>query len=400
MGSLGLTSLGCGKRTLMLSNLDPTPIDALMRGAIDIAFPAAQLVIVHRGQVIYAEAFGFLDPETRAHPTDADTRFDLASVSKLFTVAAFMTLVEEGHVNIDTPVHEALPGFIGLRQIAPQPDPLGSSRMMEIVPPTTETVDVGSITYRHLLAHNSGLPAWLPLWKQLPMPTREVLVDIAAAANFAYPTSSKVIYSDVGLILLGAAMERIAGQHLDAIVRKRVTATLGLQSIAYGPLTSKNIAPTEFYMHHGRRMCGEVHDENAWALDGVSGHAGLFGNARDVAMFGEALRRTHAGEALFLKHETVREMTRLHAQDGDVRRGLGFALWSSNPRAMSHTLGQSTFGHLGFTGTSLWIDPTRELTFACLTNHIYYGRVGEDTMTPFRLALAHALSEGITEHNL
>ena len=390
------------------TNFDPTPLTTLMRGALDVAYPAAQLVIVHRGETIYADSFGFLDPDTRTQPTNADTRFDLASVSKLFTVAAFMTLVEAGRIGIDTPVREVLPGFTGPRHITPQPDPLGSGKTMEIVPTTTETVDADAITFRHLLAHNSGLPAWLPLWKQQPMPTRAALFDIAIATDFAYPTGSRVIYSDVGLILLGAAIEHITGMRLDHIVRERVTAPLGLQSISYGPLPCENVALTEFYAHQGRRLCGEVHDENAWALDGVSGHAGLFGNARDVAAFGEALRRSYSrasrrpstgsgcllardAERGILSSDTLHEMTRLQAQDGDVRRGLGFALWSPNPRAMSHALSQSTFGHLGFTGTSLWIDPARELTFACLTNHIYYGRDGEDTMTPFRLVLSGAI---------
>jgi CubicO group peptidase (beta-lactamase class C family) len=112
-----------------------------------------------------------------------------------------------------------------------------------------------------------------------------------------------------------------------------------------------------------------------------------------VAAFGEVLRLALIGNHHFLQHDTLREMTQLQAQDGDVRRGLGFALWSPNPRAMSHVLSQHTFGHLGFTGTSLWVDPKRELTFACLTNHIYYGREGKDTITPFRVALASELSQ-------
>lgn len=390
-----------------MTAFDPAPIDASLRRALGVAFPAAQLVIRHRGEALYDAAVGTLDPKADApvssRPADASTRFDLASVSKLFTVAAFMTLVEDGQAGVDTPVHQVLPGFTGLRRIAPQPDPLGSGKTMEIVPPTAARVEARAITFRHLLAHNSGLPAWLPLWKHDPMPSRDGLIDIAVATDFAYPTATKVVYSDVGLILLGAAMERLSGQRLDRIVRERVTAPLDLHSITYGPIASENAAPTEFYAHQGRRMRGEVHDENAWALAGISGHAGLFGTARDVAAFGEALRRSYLGLApqpgasgAFLRPDTLREMTRLQSQDGDVRRGLGFALWSPNPRAMSHALGQNAFGHLGFTGTSLWIDPENELVFACLSNHVYYGRGGEDTMTPFRVALSQTVIEGIT----
>jgi CubicO group peptidase (beta-lactamase class C family) len=368
-------------------------VDTALDEALGVTFPAAQLVVLHRGDVIFDKAYGFLDPDTRLQPTNRDTRFDLASVSKLFTVAAFMTLVEEGRVSMDAPVCTALPGFIGLRPISPQPDPLGSGKMIAIVPPTDERVDASAITFRQLLSHSSGLPAWLPLWKQHPVPSRSALIDIAIATDFAYPPGNKVVYSDVGLILLGAAIEHITGQQLDTIVRERVTEPLGLHSVAYGPLPTDNVAPTEFYAHQNRRMCGEVHDENAWALGGVSGHAGLFGHARDVAAFGEVLRLALIGDHHFLQQDALREMTQLQAQDGDVRRGLGFSLWSPNPRAMSHALSQHTFGHLGFTGTSLWVDPKRELTFACLTNHIYYGREGKDTMTPFRVALASELSQ-------
>ncbi len=220
---------------------------------------------------------------------------------------------------------------------------------------------------------------------------------MALQTAFAYPAGAHVIYSDIGLIIAGWAIEHIAGKPLDAVVREQVTQPLGLDTVSYGPMPCEMAAPTEYYVHQGRRMCGEVHDENAFALNGVAGHAGIFGNARDVAALGEALRAALAGASRspLLKRETLQEMTRLQAQDGDVRRGIGFALWSPNPQAMSHALSHQAFGHLGFTGTSLWIDPERKLTFACLTNHIYYGRESADTMTPFRAALSRAIADVI-----
>ena len=378
----------------------------LVQSAVDAAFPAAQLVIRLHGDVVFDECYGFLDPETRQYPTTSNTHFDLASVSKLFTVTAFMSLVSEGRVQLDQPVCEVLTQFTGQRVIAPQPDPLGSGATIEIVPPTNALVDVSAVTFRQLLAHTSGLPAWLPLWKL----ARELHNNSTASTEiqrqlhmtalqtiFAYPTGSQVVYSDVGLILIGLAVSQLAQQPLDVVVRQRITQPLGLPSIGYGPIPCEQAAPTEFYLHQNKRMCGEVHDENAWALNGIAGHAGLFGNARDVAAFGESLRMSPAGatHASPLPQNILREMTTLQAQDGDVRRGIGFALWSPNLRAMSNPLNQSSFGHLGFTGTSLWVDPERELTFACLTNHIYYGREGEDTMTPFRNALSRAVVEAI-----
>ena len=278
--------------------------------------------------------------------------------------------------------------------------------MIEVVPPTSNTADASRVTFRHLLTHTAGLPAWLPLWKvglglqADGLPNAEIqqrLRGMALQTAFAYPTGACVVYSDIGLILIGLAIEHLSNTSLDVVVRERITQPLALSSIGYGPIPCDVAAPTEFYAHQRKRMCGEVHDENAFALNGIAGHAGLFGTARDVAAFGEALRTALAGTSKqpLLQPATLREMTRLQAQDNDVRRGIGFALWSPNPRAMSHALSLSSFGHLGFTGTAVWVDPERELTLACLTNHIYYGRAGEDTMTPFRVALTQALVQSL-----
>ncbi len=216
---------------------------------------------------MFSECFGYLDPETQLQTTNRQTRFDLASVSKLFTVAALMTCVEEGRVALDQRVGEFLPEFSGARPIAPYPDPLHPGGFVQVVDADNERVDAGAVTFRHLLAHNSGLPAWLPLWK---LPTQDALRVRAATlqTNFAYPTGTRVVYSDIGLIVLGWALEKICAASLRDSVHARVTAPLGLASISFGPIDADNAAPTEFYAHQGRRMCGEVHDENAFALGG------------------------------------------------------------------------------------------------------------------------------------
>ncbi len=379
---------------------DFSALDALMASALDRVFPAAQVQVRIGGAVAYDASFGFLDPEARTRPTEPTTRFDLASVSKLFTVVAFMTLVEEGRVGLDQPVAEVLPEFGGRRPIAPYPDPLRPGHFIEVAPHSAGEVDAGTITFRQLLSHSAGLPAWLPLWKMAaeweaqftPDDVQRRLRETIFAAPFAYPPGATVVYSDIGLLLVGFAVERLTGATLREAVRERVTAPLGLATVTYGPIPCAMAAPTEFYAHHGRRMCGEVHDENAFAFGGVAGHAGLFGIAQDIAAFGEALRGAWAGaRETPLRRETLAEMTRLQAQQGDTRRGLGFALRSPNPNAMSYALSESAFGHLGFTGTALWIDPARALVFACLTNHVYYGRACEDTLTPFRAALAQTI---------
>jgi CubicO group peptidase (beta-lactamase class C family) len=361
-------------------------IESVITEHLGKTFPAAQIAIYARGQLVYENAFGVLDPENPQSPiSNLQTLFDFASVTKLFTVAAWMTFVEQGAVTLDQRACEILPEFTGARAIEPYPDPLNPGAVVQVVPPTDARADASRVTFRHLLAHNSGLPAWLPLWK---LSKREARRRRALACAFAYPTGTRVVYSDIGLILVGFALEKLAGKSLDAVIHERVTMPLGLDSIGYGPLVSDNVAPTEFYAHQNRRMCGEVHDENAWSLGGVAGHAGLFGTARDLATFGEALR-THR----LLKRETLAEMTRVQAADGVTRRGVGFMLWSPDPSASGNPFSEQAFGHTGFTGTSLWVDPTRELVVACLTNRVYYGRANAEAMGAFRVALHRAIIE-------
>lgn len=392
-------------------------LDSLMQASLSVVFPAAQVTLRVRGEVVYDRAFGLLDPEAGGPPTNADTRFDLASVSKLFCVAAFMSLVDEGRVRVDDPVASVLPAFSGVRAIAPYPDPLRPGGLIEVVPPGGPAVDAGAVTFRNLLAHNSGLPAWLPFWRKtlenveqvdkLAKHLWRVIADESVLATrraemrqmaleslFAYPTGARVVYSDVGLILIGFAVEAITGRRLDQVVAERVTGPLGLGA-GYGPIPPENCAPTEFYAHQAARMRGSVHDENCFSFGGVTGHAGIFATSRDVCAFGEHLRGALAGLTHYpiLSRATLVEMTRLQAEDGAVRRGLGFALWSPLERAASHPLSRATFGHLGFTGTALWIDPGRELTLACLTNHVYYGRSAPDTLTGFRVDFSRVVAE-------
>ncbi len=358
-------------------SLDFSKVDAVLLQTIGTVTPSAQLVVHQHGSLVHSAALGFLDPETRTRPINDETLFDLASVTKLFTTAAFMSFVEQGKVSLDDPVMSVLPEFSGNRPLQPYEDPLDWSSTIRIPPLGDEqglpasTVDASKVTFRNLLAHNSGLPAW-PAFKDQP--------DAASAARlalhtlFAYPTGERVLYSDVGLILLGFAVSKLSGNPLDDTICRRVTNPLGL-SAHFQPaaplLAPQNIAPTEFCKWRGRRIVGEVHDESAWRLGGVAGHAGLFAHARDVAAFGQSFL-----DSSLLQRNTITEMTRVQAEFESVRRGLGFALWSSDPEASSNPFSPSAFGHTGFTGTCLWIDPSRSLVVALLTNDVYGGRAG------------------------
>lgn len=372
--------------------MDFTAVDTILSQAVPALCPATQLVIRQQGGVIYKRAYGWLDPATHQHPTTRDTLFDLASVTKLFVATSFMRLVEAGQVGLDQPVMTVLPAFCGERPIAAYEDPLQSGATVQIVE-GGGTVDAGAVTFRHLLTHTAGLPAWRPLFRQADRTQAETM---ALTTFFSYPIGTQIVYSDIGLILLGMAVAQLTGQELAAAVRSLVLAPLGLMQTRYLPIGAQacdpaQVAPTEQCQWRQRRIVAEVHDENAAKLGGVSGHAGLFSTAGEVARFGQLFLD---GGAPLLQPATVTEMRRVQAQAGDLRRGLGFLLWSPDPEASSNPFSQRAFGHTGFTGTSLWIDPERELVVALLTNEVYHGRVNR-RIGQLRVAVHKAIVQAV-----
>lgn len=372
--------------------------DTILSEAVGRVTPAAQLVVLQHGQTVHSIAMGYLDPETKIHPTREDSLFDLASVTKLYTTAAFMTLVEESKVKLDDLVCTVLPEFSGLRPIQPYEDPLDWKKTVSIPPLPTEEglgvkadhVDASQITFRNLLIHNSGLPAWRPFKDQ---PDPDSVYRMALGTFFSYTPGERIIYSDVGLILLGLAVSRLTAAPLDEAIYQRVIRPLKLESTRFLPTSqthiTENIAPTEFCQWRNRRILGEVHDESAWRLGGVSGHAGMFSNAHAVAAFGQSFLN-----AALLEPETVSEMTRLQAEFGAVRRGIGFALWSPDPEASSNPFSPRTYGHTGFTGTCVWIDPERNLVVAFLTNEVYNGRENRG-IAELRVQVHRAIVESV-----
>jgi CubicO group peptidase (beta-lactamase class C family) len=377
--------------------------DAIVRGALGYGsksrvFPAAQMEICRDGEVVFSEAYGWLDPDEQRHAVGRETLFDLASVTKLFTATAFMRLTEQGRASFDQPVSEVLPEFGGARPIQSYEDPLAPGGMVSVEVNNAATggmMDASRVTFRHLLTHTSGLPAWRPLFRQ---GSREAALRMAVETFFSYPIGARSVYSDIGLILIGLSIERLTGLRLDRAVRQFVLDPLGLSRTRYfrlPPLESEpgdiitNVAPTEVCAWRGRRIVGEVHDENAASLGGIAGHAGLFSTASDVAALGQAY--LDGGGPLLLP-ETVAEMTRLQAEDGMIRRGLGWALWSPDPEASGNPFGPGAYGHTGFTGTSLWIDPQRRLVIALLTNRVYYGRDAAGILE-LRVAVHRAIVE-------
>ena len=402
--------------TPQVADFDPdglTRVDAVVRSGLDAVFPAAVLLVARRGGVVFHRAYGYLDPETRQRPTKANSLFDLASVTKLFTATAFMTLVEAGHVALDTPVTDVLPEFGGRRAIGPTEDPLAKTQ----VPPDPafagQEVDARSVTFWHLLTHTSGLAAWRSLYREdgeegedVPVPhhvpAQRRMRRIAAIHRlygFAYPPGARMVYSDLGIILLGEAVARLAGTSLEAYVRCAVLERLGLTHTTYNPLAHgiarEQIVPTEFCTWRRRRCIGEVHDENAASLGGVAGHAGLFSTAWEVAALGQMyLNGSSYGSARVLSPEGATETTREQVNFDDNPRGLGWLQRSQGWSSSGQLFGPRSYGHTGFTGTSLWIDPDRELVASLLTNRVYYGRDPAGIIA-FRPRLHDALIEAI-----
>jgi CubicO group peptidase (beta-lactamase class C family) len=366
-------------------------VDQIMRHGLENVYPAATLLVAHDGRVVLHRAYGYLDPEQRQRPTLLDSLFDLASVSKLFAATAFMTLVTAGCVSVDTPIAEVLPEFGGVRPIGPTEDPQTKRALPADPAFAGQAIDASGVTFWHLLTHTSGLAAWrslyrggaqadhVPLPHQVPAAARARRVAAIHAYDFAYPPGQRILYSDLGLILLGEAIARLSGTALEGYVRCAVLDPLGMVHTTYNPLAHgvprERIVPTEFCAWRKRRCVGEVHDENAASLGGAAGHAGLFSTAWEVAVLGQTyLNGGQYGSVRILPPETVAEMTRTQVNMDDNPRGLGWLQRSSGCSSSGSLFGPRSYGHTGYTGTSLWVDPDRSLVVVLLTNRVYYGR--------------------------
>ncbi|SCL29462.1 CubicO group peptidase, beta-lactamase class C family [Micromonospora pallida] len=315
-------------------------------------------------------------PADKQIPMRPDTIFDMASVSKLFTAIVTMQLAERGRVELDTPVAHYVPEFAA-----------GGKE---------------TVTVRMLLTHTSGLPAFTALWSKYPTPAERIAATLATPLTA--PPDTRYIYSDLGLITLGVLLERVTGRPLAELVRDGVTGPLGMTDTGYnpGPQLRSRIAATEYQPYAGRGMVwGEVHDENAWSLGGVAGHAGIFSTAADLAVLCQALLNggTYRGQRI-LRDDTVRAMlvnynARLESADPESRRGLGFEL--NKHWYMMGLSSPVTFGHTGFTGTSIVIDPLSHSFVILLSNRVHPDR-GWGSNNIARRAVARDLAEAMPVH--
>ena len=375
-----------------MSAISPAIFDDLLARHLPATFPALGVCVIHRGEIALESAWGWLDPDRQQLPATSDTLFDLASVSKLITHVSFLSLVERGAVAIDDPLASVLPEFgrVNPRPIAGEQDP-HTRRHLPVDPRFAgQSVDPTRVTFKHLLTHTSGLAPWRSVYLHAgdkpPQPQQpgdaydgerwrrglDAMVDFP----FAGAIGDTVRYTDVGIMLLGEAVARLHGGRLDEAARALVTEPLDLDSFTYNPLANgvsrDQIAPTEFDDHwRMRRVHGEVHDENACGLGGIAGHAGLFATARDVARFGYAWL---SGDSRLAVGDALRNLATQEQASGQFRLGLGWMLKAEGDSSAGDLYSASSYGHTGFTGTSLWIDPQRQLATAILSNRVWHGR--------------------------
>jgi CubicO group peptidase (beta-lactamase class C family) len=376
-------------------------------------FPAVTLAVIHCGEVAFNGGWGWVDPDTRQHPVTPDKLFDLASVTKLFTATAFLSLVSAGKAKLDDPLVTVVPEFGagGLREIDGGQDPHSKERLPTPAQWVGAKADPARITFRHLLTHTSGLAPWRDVYNAPgapptppdqpdPIPQAERWTrGLKAICGYAFvgQPDGVVRYSDLGLMLLGEAVSRLHGAGLETAIKERVLKPLGLQSPIFNPVRSgiprTETIPTEDDPGwRKRRPWGEVHDENACGVGGVAGHAGLFAHALDTAQFGEAWRTRDT--RLNIDPALMEEATREHAETDGERRGLGWMLKSYVGSSAGDRFSPASYGHTGFTGTSLWIEPERQLVVALLTNRVYPGRWKEG-IHEFRRAIHTILSENL-----
>ncbi len=347
-------------------------VDRLLEGFLaEKAFPGAVVAVGKDGALVHVQALGRLSYVPASVAVTADTIYDLASLTKIVvTTTMAMILVDEGMIDIDKPLSSFLPKFRG-----------GAK---------------DRVTVSQLLTHSSGLDAVLPLYKELR--GKQAYLAHIESLDLGYEPGTKSVYSDLGEILLGEILERVAGESLDAFARRRILGPLGMRDTGFMPAASllQRIAPTENDPWRGRLLRGEVHDENAFALGGIAAHAGLFGTAPDLARFAQMLLNGGVyDQHRIVSRETLGRFTR-RAGIPDSSRALG---WDTpSPGSSSGTLlSPRSFGHTGFTGTSLWIDPDRQLFVILLTNRVHPTRENNTLPKSVRAAVADAVVRALAQ---
>jgi len=326
--------------------------EKMKEGVAGGVFPGGQLLVMAGGEVVAEHCAGRLHPEGAS--VTPVTLFDLASLTKPLAGATLaMRLVQDGLICVDQPVCRYLPWFSGGGR--------------------------GAVTVRHLLDHSSGLPAWLPFYEALvPMAAEERrhgLQMLLQGCSLEAPAGARVCYSDIGFMLLKVLVEAVAQGDVRTLFNREVRTPLRLVDLMYAPdLTpEREVAATEVCPWRQKTLVGEVHDDNAWAMGGVALHAGLFGTSREVGrlVWHLASHLQGGGGGAPFCQKVVRAFLSESCGRG---RGLGFDMPSGGASASGRYFKAGSVGHLGFTGTSFWVDPVAEVVVVLLTNRVHPSR--------------------------
>ena len=355
----------------------PHVIQAALQLAVgDGVFPGAQWAVRLRGELLCVAVAGRLSSEPPGLPVQPSTIYDLASLTKpLATVTSVLLLIQRAKIALEDPVQQALAELEG--------------------------TPIGQATVRDLLTHRSGLPGWRPLYERLDargivpglpggdQPVKQHVLQMIRDEPLIYARGERSVYSDLGFMLLGFLVERLSGMALDLWCEEAIVRPLRADPLTFCPTAGRaqlgvarptvdasRIAPTEQDEWRNRFLCGEVHDENAAAMGGVAGHAGLFGTAESVlAVSGDWLRGYHGRESI-LDGKLVRQFTTRQESAARSSWALGWDTPSA-PSSSGSRFSERSFGHLGYTGTSLWIDPLCELEVVLLSNRVHPSRRNE-----------------------
>ena len=376
----GAQSSGDRRARTTLSRALSDSLKRVLDAAVkDSAFPGAYAIVGDSRGVLAERGAGHLDWKKSPRPS-RETLWDLASLTKIIaTTTALAQLVEAGRVELDAPVQRYVPEWVGVRQ--------------------------ESVTVRHLLTHTSGLPSFRPY--DTLTHNRDSLAMLLFTTPLDRGPGERMVYSDIGAFMMGRIVERVSGERLDRYVASHITRPLGLHETTFNPPPAwqRRIAPTEVDTLRGGLVHGVVHDERAYYLGGVAAHAGLFGSARDLSRFATMmLRGGILDSARVLKPETIARFT-AYADSTFSNRGLG---WQKPERPempfrtpASSWAGQfmssRAYGHTGFTGTSIAIDPELDLYIILLSNRVNPTR-NNPRITDVRSGLANAIVATVRQH--
>ncbi len=338
----------------------------LVRAGVGSAYPGAAVAIGIGHKVLARQFFGLRQENPIPLALTEDTRFDLASLSKLTTTMVALKFLENGVISCS----DRIDTFFA------------------------DAGNYGDCELRHLLTHTTGMPPGIPLYA--PAYRNSDPVHCILHADRVCNTGAEVHYSCMGYIVLQRILEQVGGEPLDRLASKYVFAPLGMHSILYNPGASVPVAATEYCTSTGQWATGHVHDENAYFLGGVSGNAGVFATLDDMIAFAgmcSARGIARSGDA-YLPAETFDLAVRNHTPGKAETRGLGFLLKGDQPFPMGQRLPRGSYGHTGFTGTSLCVDCETGLWGILLTNAVHYGR---ENRAPYFSLRSRFYDEIVTE---